>query len=68
MKDNIQTSRYKKWHVTIFLMQCHTFYYHIQLNILQRQIILREKIKYLARKTYIFWQIYVASGGVYTLP
>ena len=68
MKDIIEASRYEKWQLTIFLTQCHTFYDHIQLNILQRQIILREKMKYLARNTYIFWQIYVASGGVYTLP
>ena len=29
---------------------------------------LRQEKKYIARKVIIFWQIYVASGGGYTLP
>ena len=35
---------------------------------LQSQILTTTKNKYIARKVIIFWQIYVASGGGYTLP
>ena len=35
---------------------------------LQSQILTTRKNKYIARKVIIFWQIYVASDGGYTLP
>ena len=35
---------------------------------LQSQILTTRKNKFIARKLIIFWQIYVASGGGYTLP
>ena len=69
MKDNIETSRYKRWQVTIFLTQCHTFYDHIQLNILQtktdnierkNKIFSAKNLNFLVDLCSKWWRIYAS--------
>ena len=47
---------------------CRVFYDYFQIKYVAKPVFYDRRNKYIALKTIIFWQIYVASGGGYTLP